>query len=81
MPKVKEPTPQYSSRNQTQTAELLLREIQGLPTEALTEVIHFIRFLRSKFSGQKKKNTRWTTFPQNYERCRAMKFNIWKKSL
>jgi len=55
MPKVKEPTPQYSSRNQTQTAELLLREIQGLPTEALTEVILFIRFLRSKFSGQKKK--------------------------
>ena len=56
MPKVKEPIPQYSSRNQTQTLQLLLREIQELPGEAISEVFNFIRFLRTKFVKNKTKH-------------------------
>ena len=55
MPKVKEPTPQYSPMNKLQTAKLLLREMQGLPNEAISEVVNFIQFLRSKVSNTKAK--------------------------
>jgi hypothetical protein len=55
MPKVKEPTPQYSPKSPSPAVELLMREIQGLPKEALAEVINFVRFLRTKLSSQKKK--------------------------
>ena len=53
MPKVKEPTPQYLPMNQMQNAQLLLQEIQQLPNDAISEVMNYIQFLRSKVSNKK----------------------------
>jgi len=43
MPKVKEPTPQYSATRQTLTAEILLSEIQTLPNETILEIINYVQ--------------------------------------
>jgi hypothetical protein len=48
MPKVKEPTPQYSATRQTQSAELLLQEIQNLPEEIIAEAMKHIHSLIKK---------------------------------
>ncbi|MEK7263232.1 MAG: DUF2281 domain-containing protein [Bacteroidota bacterium] len=55
MPKVKEPIPQYSTMQRTQSAELLLQEIQKLPEETIIEVMNYIRRLRVKKTKPKNK--------------------------
>jgi|GEM_PF-866707 F0F1-type ATP synthase membrane subunit b/b' len=48
MPKVKEPTTQYSATRQTQSAELLFQEIQQLPEETIVQAMNYIRSLTNK---------------------------------
>ena len=45
MAKFKEPTTQYSTTRQTQSAERLLQEIQQLPEERIVEAMNYIRSL------------------------------------
>ena len=77
MSKVKEPTTQYTAARRMETSELLLKEIQKLPEDALHEILDFIHSLKNKVEKQKGVHVR--KFLCGKDLARSEIVGLWRK--
>ena len=76
MPKVKEPNAHYATRS-AETAQLLLKEIQGLPEDIMYEILNFIRAQKNKTA--KLKDVRSRRFLRGKDLAHSEIVGLWSK--